>query len=81
MRRNKIDIYRIVGLSRTTVRARNRDIHSLLEETIAERKKILPKWEGLFAPRMNTSQKDIHQQLAETISALKSEGRRWMSRH
>lgn len=55
-----------------------KDIHVQLEETIAERRKILPEWEKLFLRNQLASredlpvvQKDIHARLAETIAAYK----------
>lgn len=54
----------------------NKDIHMLLQETITERKRILPQWERMF--QLNTSaEKDIHSQLSETISRHKRIMKQW----
>jgi gas vesicle protein len=49
-----------------------KDVHAQLEETIAERKKILPQWEKLFLEENLETKKDIHAQLKETISEFKN---------
>ena len=54
-----------------------KDIHAQLEETIAERKRILPEWEKLFLEEHPNAKKDIHLQLKETIA----EFRQSMSQH
>jgi hypothetical protein len=41
------------------------DIHAMLEETVAERKRILMLWEQSF---FGTPSKDIHALLQETVS-------------
>jgi len=46
-----------------------KSIHQQIEETIAERKRILPEWEKLFLEK--DSPKDIHAQLKETIAGFK----------
>ena len=48
-----------------------KDIYTQLEETIAERKKLLQKWERMFMPIPEPPRKDIHAQLAETIAEYK----------
>jgi hypothetical protein len=48
-----------------------KDIHEQIEETLAERKRILPEWERLFLAEDLNIEKDIHMQLKETISAFK----------
>jgi len=53
-----------------------KNIHEQIEETIAERKRILPEWEKLFLLK-GAVKKDIHMQLRETISEFK----RSMKRH
>jgi len=47
-----------------------KSIHEQIEETIAERKRILPEWEKLFLAK-GLAKKDIHMQLKETISEFK----------
>ena len=42
-----------------------------IDETIAERKRILPEWEKLFTEKSETTKKDIHTQLKETISEFR----------
>jgi hypothetical protein len=54
-----------------------KDIYALIEETIAERKRILPEWEKLFLEEDHDAKKDIHIQLKETIA----EFRRSMRQH
>ena len=49
-------------------KAPQNSIHALLEETIAERKRILKLWEQSF---FGTPYKDIHALLAETIAERK----------
>lgn len=49
-------------------RAAKKDIHAMLEETIAERKRILKLWQQSF---FGTPFKDIHALLAETIAERK----------
>jgi len=46
-------------------RAPKKDIHALLEETIAERRKILEQWQQSF---FGMPSKDIHALLQETIA-------------
>ncbi len=48
-----------------------KSIYDQIEETIAERKRILPEWEKLFLGEDVTTKKDIHLQLQETISEFK----------
>jgi len=48
-----------------------KNIHEQIAETIAERNRILPEWEKLFADEQEPAGKDIHLQLRETISAFK----------
>jgi hypothetical protein len=47
-----------------------KDIYCQLAETIAERKKVLRKYEDLFVPGL-AKPKDIHRQLAETLAERK----------
>ena len=61
-----------------------KDIHAQLEETIAERRTILPEWERSFlADQPGTKKdipavkKDIHEQLAETIAEYKRIRKQW----
>lgn len=49
-------------------KASEKDIHAMLEETIAERKRILKLWEQSF---FGMPCKDIHALLAETIAERK----------
>ena len=51
-----------------------KNIHLQLEETIAQRGKILAEWQKLFLPK-TPIQKNIHDQLKETIEALRRERR------
>jgi hypothetical protein len=51
-----------------------KSIHDQLEETIAERKRILPQWKKLFLPGES---KDIHALLQETIAERKSILKEW----
>ena len=48
-----------------------RDIHAQLAETIAERKKILLRFEEVVRLRPSRPKKDIHAQLAETLAERK----------
>jgi len=48
-----------------------KDIYSQIEETIAERKRILPKWEKLFLEENLVVKKDIHLELKETIAEFR----------
>ena len=48
-----------------------KDIYSKLAETIAERKKILPRFEEALLSRTQKTKKDIHGQLAETLAERK----------
>lgn len=61
-----------------------KDIHTQLQETIAERKKILAEWERVFlsgqpvnSPKVAVREKDIHAQLAETIAEYKRIRKQW----
>ena len=54
-----------------------KSIYEQLEETIAERNRILPEWEKLFIEENVVMNKDIHVQLKETITEFK----RTMKRH
>jgi hypothetical protein len=47
-----------------------KDIYSQLAETIAERKRVLCKYEETFVPGVPKA-KDIHHQLAETLAERK----------
>ncbi|HJS54740.1 MAG TPA: hypothetical protein VJ765_09360 [Chitinophagaceae bacterium] len=47
-----------------------KSIHQEIEETLAERKKILVQWEKLFLSQ-GSEGKDIHEQLRETITEFK----------
>ena len=48
-----------------------KDIYSKLAETIAERKKILPRFEELVLTGSHKAKKDVHRQLAETLEERK----------
>ena len=48
-----------------------KNIHQQIEETLAERKKILPQWEKIFLNEGTAAENDIHAQLKETIAAFK----------
>ena len=61
----------------STQKIKVKDIHSLLAETIAERKEILLKWEDLFLPKPKNVKKDIHAELAETIAGHKRLMKQW----
>ena len=50
-----------------------KDIHTQLEETIAERKKLVEQWEILLLEKSPGVKQDIHVQLNETIARLKRE--------
>ena len=50
---------------------RRKDIHSQLAETIAERKKVLRRYEDTFLANPPKAKKDIHSQLAETLAERK----------
>lgn len=60
-----------------------KDIHAQLEETIAERKKILQQWEEVFRSmhpvigNINDMEKDIHAQLEETIAQYSRMRKGW----
>jgi len=61
-----------------------KNIHTLLEETMEERRRILPAWERLFLSHQISWKsdiplptKDIHTQLAETIAAYKRMRKQW----
>jgi hypothetical protein len=56
-----------------------KDIHARIEETIAERKKILQQWEGLFISKPSGVKKDIHAQLKETIAEHRRTMQQWGS--
>jgi hypothetical protein len=51
-----------------------KDIHALLEETIAERRRILEQWEKSF---LGVPRKDIHAMLQETIAERKRILQQW----
>jgi len=51
-----------------------KDIHTLLGETIAERKRILEQWEKSF---LGVPRKDIHAMLQETIAERKRILQQW----
>ena len=53
-----------------------KSIHQEIEETLAERKRILPLWEKIFLDEHPGGEKDIHTQLKETIAAFKLSMRR-----
>jgi len=65
MKRRRLRIY-FWGSS-----APKKNIHQEIEETIAERKRILPEWEKIFLNEDTGAKKDIHTQLKETIAAFK----------
>jgi len=48
-----------------------KDIYAQIEETIAERKRILPEWEKLCLEESKNAKKDIHVQLKETIAEFR----------
>src|SRR5262245_1256307 len=52
-------------------KAPGKDIHSRLAETIAERKKILSRYEEMLLAKVPNAKKDIHSQLAETLAERK----------
>ena len=54
-----------------------KDIHAQLEETIAERKRIIQQWEKSFVSKPAGIKKDIHAQLAETIAEHKKIMEQW----
>ena len=54
-----------------------KDIHAELEETIAERKKILTEWEKLFLPKPAERKKDIRAELEETVAEHKKIMQQW----
>jgi uncharacterized protein YukE len=58
-------------------RGNKKDIHAGIEETIAERKKILQQWEGLFISTPSGIKKDIHAQLEETIAEHRRTMQQW----
>ena len=49
---------------------KSKNIHSQIEETIAERNRILPEWKELFDAKPGDA-KSIHVQLKETIAEFK----------
>ena len=61
----------IIMACRKKERHSKKDIYTQLKETIAEREKLLQKWERIFMPKPEGVQKDIHTQLAETIAEYK----------
>jgi hypothetical protein len=48
-----------------------KDIYAQIEETIAERRRILPEWEKLFLEENHDAKNDIHIQLKETIAEFR----------
>ncbi len=52
----------------STARIVKKDIHTQLEETIAEHKRIMEQWWSLFLSKSPVIMKDIHTQLEETIA-------------
>ena len=61
-----------------------KNIHALLEETMEERRRVLPAWERLFLSHQISWKKDIplptkdiHAQLAETIAEYKRIRKQW----
>jgi hypothetical protein len=66
MKRNYITYHVLrAALSHKNIAPTN--VYTQLAETIAERKKILCKYEDMFASRLPKT-KDIHRQLAETLA-------------
>lgn len=63
--------YHVLKACQSHKKIAGKDIYSKLAETIAERKKILPRFEELFLPRSPKAEKDIHRQLAETLTERK----------
>lgn len=57
----------------------SKDIHSQLEETIAERRTILTLWEKIFLGLPAEAKKDIHALLEETIAERKKILEQWES--
>lgn len=56
-----------------------KDIHTLLEETIAERRIVLALWEKTFLGIPAEAKKDIHALLQETIAERKKILEQWES--
>jgi hypothetical protein len=55
----------------TKKRSTRKNIFQQLEETIAERTKVIERWEKIFLAENVSDQKDIHAQLADTIVEFK----------
>lgn len=58
-------------------RKEQKDIYSQLAETIAERKKVIAKWEATLQPASPEKKKDIHMELKETIARHKKIMKQW----
>ncbi|TAL42216.1 MAG: hypothetical protein EPN92_11865 [Chitinophagaceae bacterium] len=69
----------IKGLTGCHPEETKKDIHALLEETIAERKSVLPPWEKLFLYGQEDTANDIHAQLKKTIAEFKQSMRQYES--
>ena len=70
MKRNYITYYVLKAcLSHKRIPAK--DIYSQLAETIAERKRILLKYQSRFEFKPRKTPNDIHSQLAETLAERK----------
>ena len=69
MRRKYISIHTLLAC-RSEQQPVKKDIHAQLQETIAERKRILTDWESLFLDD-STNAATIHRQLKATIAELK----------
>lgn len=54
-----------------------KDIHTQLEETIAERRLVLALWEKVFLGLLAEAKKDIHVLIQETIAERKKILEQW----
>jgi DNA transposition AAA+ family ATPase len=63
--------YHVLRACQSHKKITGKDIYSKLAETIAERKKILPRFEALFLDGSQKAKNDIHCQLAETLAERK----------
>lgn len=50
-----------------------KDIHAQLEETIAQRRRLIEQWENLVRATPSEIRQDIHAQLKKTIAGLRRE--------
>jgi len=69
MKRNYVTYY-VLRASLSHTRIPLKDIYFQLAETIAERKRVLRRFEDLFLPRLPKAT-DIHSELAETLAERK----------